>query len=158
MTRQKRTETIENILSEQFISDQTELLRALRKEGINATQATISRDLRFLHVKRHKLADGSTRYMLPTIVEPPTNELVAADDAPTTIVRISFNGPMAVIRTLPGYAQGVATELDRRAGGMLLGTIAGFDTVLVIPVEGETQAEVRGLLEQLLSDYHICSE
>ncbi|MBR1631850.1 MAG: hypothetical protein IJ680_08330, partial [Paludibacteraceae bacterium] len=107
--RKNRLEIIKRILIEQHISDQADLLKALRKVGIQTTQATISRDIRTLKVKKIRNSEGHSRYILPK--EPETDIMLMPQGEKETIVRVSYNGPWAVIRTRPGYAQGVAADL-----------------------------------------------
>ena len=55
---------------------------------------------------------------------------------------IEFSGNLAVIKTRPGYAMGIASDIDTHAPKEILGTIAGDDTILVIPREGFSRQNI----------------
>jgi transcriptional regulator of arginine metabolism len=139
----QRLLAIRKIIASEKIGTQEELLQKLLAEGFNYTQATLSRDLKFLKVG--KIADHDKGYIYfisegPTAKEPrpasSDNFLVNG------FVSIKFANNLAVIRTLPGYAGSIASLIDSHDLYQLLGTIAGDDTILVIPVEGVTRQDV----------------
>ncbi len=63
---------------------------------------------------------------------------------------LEFSGPLAVMKTRTGYANGIAAEIDEQAGDAILGTIAGDDTILIIPREGYSRAEITQILSNLI--------
>jgi len=63
---------------------------------------------------------------------------------------IEFSGNLAVIKTRPGYAMGLASDIDVNVPDEILGTIAGDDTILVIPREGYTRTQVKEALARVL--------
>lgn len=138
--RQNRMRTIANILNAQIITSQDQLTRALQMQGIEVTQATLSRDLRDLRAEKKVLPDGSFKYVIP--VNPVVEKKVLGMDseiAKLSIRSIDFCGQFAVIKTKPGFANAVAYDIDDRGNEIILGTIAGDDTILVIPREGTTR-------------------
>lgn len=138
--RVKRMRTIVSILNAQHIQNQDQLTKALEQHGIAVTQATLSRDLHDLKAEKRIMADGSIRYIIPA--NPVVEKRVLGIDsqlAKRSILKVDFCGQFAVIRTRPGYANAVAYDIDDRGHECILGTIAGDDTILVIPKEGTSR-------------------
>ncbi len=149
----KRTErllAIKRIISSYRISSQEELLEKLSELGFTYTQATLSRDLKFLKVA--KVVDESMGYVyiLP--------EMRSAKEEPRTelnlpingFLSIDFNDNFAVIKTLPGYAASIAFAIDNLKAYEILGTIAGDDTILIIPREKVLRTDLRNLLAMVI--------
>jgi transcriptional regulator of arginine metabolism len=122
-------------LQEEVIHNQEELRRSLRRRGFRVTQATLSRDLKEMRVPCIPTAEGY-RYA------PPETEAAPARAAPPKRLRhvaavevtsIDANEMAVVVRTLTGRAQGVAVWLDGLHLDDVLATIAGDDTILVVP-------------------------
>ena len=59
---------------------------------------------------------------------------------------LEFSGQLAVVKTKPGYASAIAWDIDNKATEQVLGTIAGDDTILVIPREGITREDILDML------------
>jgi len=104
---------------------QAELGRALAEQGFTATQSTISRDLKVLGAARVLRDDGDFGYSLRT---GPSGAFPGE-----MIVSVQHNESAIVVRTRVGRAPAVGLELDAMGHDDILGTIAGDDTVLVIP-------------------------
>ena len=136
-TKTERLNAICRILQAADISSQEELLKRLNQEGFSVTQATLSRDIRSLKVIKVLGANGSYAYKLPSPQAPD----ITKDEA-LRPGRIEFSGNLAVIKTRPGYAMGLASDIDDQAPREILGTIAGDDTILVIPREGYAREDV----------------
>lgn len=146
-SRQSRLRTISAILTAQVITSQEQLIRALAQQGIESTQATLSRDLRDLRAEKKVLPDGSFKYVVP--VNPQVEKHVLGVDseiARLSIRSIDFCGQFAVVKTKPGYANAVAYDIDDRGTALILGTIAGDDTILIIPRESVTRDELYDFL------------
>ncbi|MDR2040798.1 MAG: ArgR family transcriptional regulator [Tannerella sp.] len=135
-TKEERLQAIRDIIGAETIRSQDDLLRALAGRGFGVTQATLSRDIKQLKMIREYDADGQYVYTLP------------ADEAP---LKIEFSGNLAVIKTRPGYAMGIASEIDRSALREIAGTIAGDDTILVIPREGYSREQVTAALNPCIN-------
>jgi transcriptional regulator of arginine metabolism len=146
--KKQRLSAIENIIRTEAIRSQDDLQKALSDRGVEVTQATLSRDMKQLKiVKRH---DGADRYVytLPdAAIREPRLPAVLPDES-----LIEFSGNLAVIKTRPGYAMAIASDIDGQAPDEILGTIAGDDTILVIPREGYTSMQVRKVLVRFLAD------
>lgn len=145
--RVNRMRTISQILNAQVISNQEQLTQALRVQGVDVTQATLSRDLRDLRAEKKVMNDGTQKYVIPP--DPIVEQKVLGIDsnlAKMSIRSIEFSGPFAVVKTRPGFANAVAYDIDTRGQELTLGTIAGDDTILVIPREGISREEVERFL------------
>lgn len=145
--RVNRMRTISQILNAQVISNQEQLTQALRLQGVVVTQATLSRDLRDLRAEKKVMNDGTQKYVIPP--DPIVEQKVLGIDsnlAKMSIRSIEFSGPFAVVKTRPGFANAVAYDIDTRGQELTLGTIAGDDTILVIPREGISREEVERFL------------
>ncbi|MDE3056570.1 MAG: arginine repressor [Bacteroidota bacterium] len=128
MNKANRLLTIKEIIQSKPIASQDELVLELRKRSFDVTQATLSRDLRELGVVRIH-AEGGVRYALSVESEERKLKSLVGFE----IVSVNCNEAMIVIRTLPGRAQGVASYIDSLHSPEILGTVAGDDTVLVLP-------------------------
>ncbi len=140
----KRQSKIKRILTERIISNQDQILRMLKSEGINVTQATLSRDFADLGVIR-VFTELGVQYLLSSVdYGKEIAKLVGLE-----ILNVSYNETAIVIRTLAGRAQGVAHYIDRLNKEEVLGTIAGDDTVLVIPDSTKNIKKIIDFLENL---------
>ena len=145
--KMKRMRLISNILNAQVITSQEQLTKALRQQGMEVTQATLSRDLRDLRAEKKVLPDGSCKYVIPA--NPVVEKKVLGMDseiARLSIRGIDFCGQFAVVKTKPGFANAVAYDIDDRGSAYILGTIAGDDTILIIPRETTTREELYDFL------------
>jgi transcriptional regulator of arginine metabolism len=148
-TKKNRLEALRLIISSQQLGTQDELLAALRKEGFNLTQATLSRDLKQLKVAKAATMSGSYVYVLPN------ESMYKRVSTPTSVremmempgvISINFSGNMGVIKTRPGYASAIAWNIDRSDIPCILGTIAGDDTIFIVIKEGTMHTEVADAL------------
>lgn len=145
--RVKRMRLITSILNAQVITNQDQLTKALQQQGVEVTQATLSRDLKDLRAEKKVLPDGTFKYVIPA--NPVVEKKVLGMDtdmARTSIRSIDFCGQFAVVKTRPGYANAVAYDIDDRGSSYILGTVAGDDTVLIIPREDTTREELYDFL------------
>lgn len=144
----QRQRLIADWLRVQAVSSQDEVVERLSQIGINATQATVSRDLLELGAVKLK-RDGAIRYVMPDQVEPghAANKLdrLLAEWADSIVTA----GNLIVIRTPPGSANLVANALDAAGLAEVAGTIAGDDTIFVAIADGVAPADVaRQLLDR----------
>ena len=131
-TRAGRHARIVELIRDKAIRSQTELAELLAGEGVQVTQATLSRDLEELGAVK---VGGA--YLIP---EDGTRPLREAEAAPARLLRllrelltgVDASGNIAVLRTPPGAAQFLASALDRSGLTDVVGTIAGDDTILVV--------------------------
>lgn len=147
MDKQHRLRTIAHLLNAQVITSQDQLTFALKQQGIVTTQATLSRDLRDLRAEKKVMSNGIAKYVIP--VNPVVEKKVLgidSDFARLSIRSIDFCGPFGVVKTKPGFANAVAYDIDDRGSDYILGTIAGDDTILVIPRESVTRDQLFNFL------------
>lgn len=144
--KESRQRAIIRILGRRKVHNQEELLKYLEKEGIKATQATISRDLAQLKiVKMHNAEEGSAFFSVPSDslqVVPDVNHSVSG------IVSIDFSLPICVIKTSPGYANMIGAVVDTKCGDMIMGTVAGDDTLFIVLKPGITVEEIKTHLSE----------
>jgi len=159
-TKQQRLEAICQIIQSEAIRNQEELLKHLEMQGFQFTQATLSRDIKYLKIaKAHDGADNYV-YTLPDQIRVPGagNQGRVLDTKPATGYRnIEFSGNLAVLKTRPGYAMGIASDIDAKAPREILGTIAGDDTILLIPREGISREGVIKALSQFIPEIEEAS-
>ena len=128
------------------VHSQDELAGRLAEVGIHVTQATLSRDLEELGAVRLRGADGALVYALPgQHVDGPLSDAPAAlaRTARELLLSAEASANLVVVKTPPGAAQLLASNIDRAGLRAVLGTVAGDDTVLVItrdPVGGNAMA------------------
>ncbi|MBP6230933.1 MAG: ArgR family transcriptional regulator [Paludibacteraceae bacterium] len=145
-TRNKRLEAIKKIISNSSISSQEELLEAILSMGFSVTQATLSRDLKQLKITKILTEGGIYEYVIPF-----TNYANKAASNNREIISIEFSGQLAVIKTRAGYANGIASDIDLQISELILGTIAGDDTILLIPKENVSRDEIRIAMRAFVS-------
>ncbi|MBG0859404.1 MAG: hypothetical protein IQL11_07860 [Bacteroidales bacterium] len=153
MQKTKRLVAIVKIIAEENISSQAVLLRKLKAKGIRCTQATLSRSLRQIGAGR--IPDGKGRYRYSISEIPRNDRLITGKQLILPAIQdiIDAKGLM-VIRTLPGNANSTAYFIDGSGRYEIAGTIAGDDTILVIPRDGITVQQVHNCLEVLLPGLH----
>jgi transcriptional regulator of arginine metabolism len=145
-TKAARHGKITALITEREIGSQSELAAMLAAQGIETTQATLSRDLEELGaIKLRGVDGGAGKYVIPEDghVRPMTGGTsrlgrLLAD----LLLSHQSSGNIAVLRTPPGAAQFLASAIDRAALDGVIGTIAGDDTVMLVAAEGVTGAEV----------------
>lgn len=125
----RRHAAILRIVRREAVESQEQLRALLGAEGLQVTQATLSRDLREVGLTKVADRDGGGRY-----VAPPTGAARAslAEIVPALLLSVDGTGPLLVLRTTAGGAGAVATALDAAGWPDVLGTVAGTDTALVV--------------------------
>ena len=126
----------------------------MKRRGFRVTQATLSRDLKEMRILRVPTEAGY-RYAEAgsTAAEPPTDDAEArhlASVAAAEITGLDSNESCVVVRTLTGRAQGAAVWLDGLALPDVLATLAGDDTILVLPRSARKTARLRAALHSIL--------
>lgn len=134
MKKTVRQTKIEQLINQYVISTQEELMARLRQAGINATQATISRDIREMQIVKQQDASGSSRYMIYKAGN--QNEMQhlyrSIGDTVTQVDRVQF---LNVIHTFPSYANMLAAILDDLDLPEVKGTLAGHDVIIIISAD-----------------------
>lgn len=146
--KQLRQRAIRDLVEQRPIRTQQELAAALRERGFRATQATISRDVAELGLRKAQ-REGRAAYVLPPRLR---DAEVSGEDR---LRRLLVDAPvefrvadlLLIVKTLPGSAHAVAAALDRTQWPEIAGSIAGDDTVFVaVPDRGALQRVRRRLL------------
>ena len=139
------------IISNQDVETQEQLLDVLRNAGFNSTQATISRDIKELRIVKELTSFGTYRYTTSAkeVTGTFSNRL-------NTIFRECVTGfdyaqNLMVIKTLPGLAGAAASAIDSMNMSVILGTLAGDDTVLVVMRDNNSAAVFYGEIKNLLN-------
>ena len=126
-SRARRHQLIRRLLSDFDVPSQNQLSELLVADGINVTQATLSRDLKDLGV-----AKGSNGYVLEgEITNGEFDESVLHQAIKRELIDACASSVMLVLRTRPGHADPLAFEIDRSQLPEILGTIAGDDTIFI---------------------------
>lgn len=122
---------IREIITAKEIETQDDLVNELKRAGYNVTQATVSRDIKELHLVKVLTDRGIYKYSLPADHRfNPLQKLKRI--LKESFINIDQSENLIVIKTLPGNANALASVLDRLDWEEILGTIAGDDTILVI--------------------------
>jgi transcriptional regulator of arginine metabolism len=153
MQKTKRLLAIEKIIGDEKISSQETMLKKLKGKGIICTQATLSRNLRQLGVSRIPDGTGNYRYAFAGKKEVPPESGTSINIILVIREIVEAKGLM-VIRTIPGNANATAYFIDNAGRYEIAGTIAGDDTILVIPRNGITLAQVHSCLELIMPGLH----
>lgn len=132
----QRQQAIARLVARHAVTNQPQLVELLAADGIEVTQATVSRDLEDLGAVKVRVPGGDTVYAIPEF-EPAR---IAPEDQLRRVLgewvaEVRHSGNLVVLRTPPGCAHVVASALDRSAMDGLLGTVAGDDTLLCIAEE-----------------------
>ena len=133
MSKSQRQYLLAKILEEQAVSSQAKLVELLKSEGIDVTQATLSRDLEELGAVKVRVPVGDSVYAIP---DNPTERVLPVDYLRRVLgewlVEVSVSNNIVVLRTPPGSAHVVASAVDRAGLPEIIGTVAGDDTVVLV--------------------------
>ncbi|WP_430810627.1 MULTISPECIES: arginine repressor [unclassified Carboxylicivirga] len=138
----KRLIAIKQIISTQKVSSQEELVVLLEAEGYKITQATLSRDLKYLKVAKVPDVETGYKYIVPEATQRQDEAPVQEEFPVSGVESIEFSGHLAIIKTRPGFANGIASVIDSHGPYEILGSIAGDDTILLISREGVSKSDV----------------
>ncbi len=147
-TKVERLQAVKDIIGADRVSNQDELLERLREKGFEVTQATLSRDLKFLKVGKVPDQEKGYVYVLPSTGQSGTGE--GGGFPASGFVSIDFSGNLTVMKTLSGYASSITTIIDGQKCHEIVGTIAGDDTILIILREGVSQEELHSILLKIM--------
>ncbi|GHV88568.1 arginine repressor [Spirochaetia bacterium] len=151
--RLARLKAVRKLIKTCRIESQDILLDHLQKEGFQLTQATLSRDLKFLKVG--KISDGHNDYIysLPGDDERQESERTYIHDFLRGYISIDWSGNMVVIKTYSGHSDAVSLAVDNLGLDDVLGTIAGRDdTVFVCLREGITGEDFMARMKESIPE------
>ena len=134
-SKTERQKAILDVVAKDAIATQSELKDRLKARGIEADQATLSRDVRELGLVKTSEDGAHYRYAPLEAVAPPLHMKASAILA-RLVRKIECSGNLLVLKTDPGEASPVGLALDRMGWREIVGTVAGDDTLLVVVREG----------------------
>jgi transcriptional regulator of arginine metabolism len=150
LSRAARQHRIVQILEKSAVTSQQQLVDLLAESEIEATQATVSRDLEEIGAVKVRAAGGESVYAVPDL---PKDRVAPEEHLRRVmgdwVVEVTSSYNLVVVRTPPGSAHVVASALDRAGLPEILGTVAGDDTIIVVAVEEVGGAGVAERLSSL---------
>ena len=147
----QRQAKIMEIISTKDIETQEQLLQALLEAGYNSTQATISRDIKELRIVKELTSFGTYRYCAASREGKPTFSGRLNTIFRECVTNFDYAQNMVVIHTLPGLASAAASAIDAMNMSVVLGTLAGDDTVFVVMRDSNSAAAFCGEIRNLLN-------
>lgn len=152
MNRRDRQQAILRLVEEHAISTQAELSAALREEGHDVVQTTVSRDVAELGLVKVRAPSGRLVYAAQGTSDADRMRAIAA-----AMRRYALGaeaaGPFVIVTTPPGYASALSQAIDEGRHPGIAGTLAGDNTIFVVPRDGAaTPAELRDELQGHLQD------
>ena len=149
--RIEQLKVVKNIIKTNRIDSQETLLQKIAEVGYSVTQATLSRDLKYLKVG--KVADGQTGYYytIPSEEERKESERHYIQDFLRGYVSVDWNDSLVVVRTFSGHSDSVALAIDNMGMDDVLGTISGRDNVVFIALKQGSTGEsfIKALKEKI---------
>ena len=146
----KRQAKIMEIISNTNVETQEQLLQQLQAAGFNSTQATISRDIKDLRIVKELTTFGTYRYTTAAREVPSTFSSRLNTIFRECVTNFDYAQNIVVIHTLPGLASAAASALDTMSMSVVLGTLAGDDTVMVVMRDNNAAAGFCGEIKSLL--------
>ena len=148
--KNNRQSMILEIISQENIETQEQLLARLQERGITSTQATISRDIKQMHLVKEPVGHGVYKYA----VSGNRTRLNFAEKLRTifreSITSIDYAQNIVVLKTMPGLASAACSALDNMDIAYLVGTIAGDDTAFLLMRDGTSAADFCEEIKEML--------
>lgn len=132
------------------VRTQDELAEALRSEGIDVTQATVSRDIKEMMLVKVPTGDGSYRYAFPAEHNITVSVARLEKTFQDSVLSVNSSGNIIVLRTLPGTAQAVAYVLDNIRWPEIIGSVAGDDTIFLVVKPEKAVSQVVERFESIM--------
>lgn len=148
--KNNRQSMILEIIAQENIETQEQLLNRLQERGITSTQATISRDIKQMHLIKEPVGQGVYKYA----VSGNRSKLNIAEKLRTifreSITSIDYAQNIVVIKTMPGLASAACSALDNMDISIMVGSLAGDDTAFLLMRDAETAEsfceDIKGML------------
>lgn len=148
MKSSARREMIIDLISKNAIETQEDLLELLKVNGVETTQATVSRDIKKLNLI--KTIDSTGKYRYTTSGFDQNDTLKASSFIKSSVLSVDFALNNVVLKCNSGMAQAACATIDMLQHNLILGTIAGDDTVLIITRSTESSQELCYFLNDLI--------
>ena len=148
--KNQRQEQLLQIIAEEAVETQEQLLERLQERGIRSTQATISRDIKELHLIKEPVGQGRYRYA----VSAHRTKLNFADRLRTIfregVLSVDYAQNLVVIKTMPGLASAACAALDDMGVAYMVGSLAGDDTAFLVMRDTESAASFCEEIKEML--------
>lgn len=147
--KKKRQEVILEIIEKYDLSTQDELLQKLRENGFDATQATVSRDIKELRLVKTMSAGGQYKY---AVTKTESDELLSKFRSifSQSVVSADYAGNTIVIRCYNGMAQAACAAFDSMQWDGLVGTLAGDDTIFALCRNESYASQMKDSIKRLI--------
>lgn len=149
--KSQRQAKIMEIISTRNVETQEQLLAALQKEGFRGTQATISRDIKELRIVKELTSLGTYRYTTSAAEMSGSFSTRMNTIFRECVVGYDYAQNIIVIRTLPGLASAAGSAIDSMNLSIVVGTISGDDTVMVVMRDNNAAAAFCGEIKNLIN-------
>ena len=149
--KSQRQAKIMEIISNQNVETQEQLQAALQKEGFRCTQATISRDIKEMRIVKELTSFGTYRYTTSA------NEMTGSFSSRLNtifkecVIGYDYAQNIIVIRTLPGLASAAGSAIDSMNMSLVVGSLAGDDTVMIVMRDSNAAAAFCGEIKNLIN-------
>ena len=147
--KSQRQAKIMEIISTTNVETQEQLLQELEEAGFRSTQATISRDIKELRIVKELTNLGTYRYTTSAKELPSTFSSRLNTIFRECVTRYDYAQNIVVIHTLPGLANAAASAIDAMSMSVVVGTLAGDDTVMVVMRDNNAAAQFCGEISNL---------
>lgn len=148
--KSQRQAKIMEIISAQNVETQEQLLELLQKEGFRTTQATVSRDIKELRIVKELTSLGIYRYTAAVAESSSTFSSRLNTIFRECVTGFDYAQNIIVIRTLPGLASAAASAIDAMNMNLIVGSLAGDDTVMVVMRDNNAAAAFCGEIRNLI--------
>lgn len=150
--KNKRQDALLKLIRDNIISTQEDLMNSLISMGYSVTQSTISRDIKELRIVKALDAAGNYRYISSfnnsSAVEEKSDKFI--DIFANSVISIKYSMNDIVIKCYPGMASGACVAVDNIYKDMIIGSLAGDDTIFIITESEEMAAKLSEKLQKLL--------
>jgi transcriptional regulator of arginine metabolism len=149
--KSQRQAKIMEIISTRNVETQEQLLAALQSEGFRGTQATISRDIKELRIVKELTSLGTYRYTTSS------SEMTGSFSSRLNtifrecVIGYDYAQNIVVIRTLPGLASAAGSAIDSMNLSVVVGSISGDDTVMIVMRDNNAAAAFCGEIKNLIN-------
>jgi len=154
ITKNRRLAIILELVNIHSPNSQGKLLKLLHDRGFTITQTTLSRDIKQLKISKMPDDRGNYIYTVPRSEASHSNRISVKEKTGHVsnrgFISIDFSCQLCVIRTRPGYASGMAADIESHIFSFILGVITGDDTILLVIREGISRQEVLNKLASII--------
>ena len=145
-SKTQRLSIIRKIIRSEYISSQEELIARLEECGVQVTQSTLSRDLKFMQVAKVPHKEKGYVYVLPNST---ISDHQISTNITDNIIQVAFSGNICVITTKPGYASAISVPIDSKGIPEILGSIAGDNNIILVLREDFSKSKLMAELTML---------